>query len=181
MVLSKKSVLSAEKPDIGDDGYVLVTVLMIIAILTVSAAAIATISQTESAIVRNERVYLNEFYSADAGLAVASEKFRQWETQLNFTNTFSYEHQSETGGTTVIEAYRVITTSEDSARASEIQKMINDNKIPAGLKHIDDPMLGSGTGVTGEVLIKRYALSAKPKNGNVQVQAGVYKYIPAGK
>lgn len=168
-----------------DGGYVLVTVIFIIAILTMSAVAIATMSQTESNIVRNERLYMGEFYNADSGLMIASEKFGPWEVALNSGNYWSSEDeedeegkkkylvQDEFGARTIIEAFRV-----DDNNSSEFNE---ENGLPEGLKHIDDPMISSGTGVTGEVLIKRYAISARPENGNVEVQAGVYKYIPCNK
>lgn len=161
----------------NDEGYVLVTVIFIIAILTMSAVAIATMSQTESNIVRNERLYMGEFYNADSGLMIASERFGPWESALNggnyWTSPEDYLIQDETGARTKIQAFRV-----DENNSSEFNK---EHDLPEGLKHIDDPMISSGTGVTGEVLIKRYAISARQENGNVEVQAGVYKYIPAGK
>lgn len=170
MFFYKKIFWSAEKQNIGEDGYVLVTVLFIIAILTISAVAIATISQTESAIVRNERVYLNDFYASDAGISIASEKFKEWERVVNIEKSVTYEHQSETGGKMFIEAFAVDKENGDSYNIQ--------HNLPVGLKHVDDPMISSGSGVTGEVFVRRYALSAKSDNGNVKILAGVYKYIP---
>lgn len=164
-----------------DEGYVLITVIFILAILTLSAAAIATISQTESSIVRNERLYLKEFYNADSGISVASEKFKPWEAALNdaaekyWTSKDKSEYviQDESGAKTIIEAFRVDEKNGDAFNEQY--------DLPPGLEHIDDPMISSGTGVTGEVLIRRYAITAKPENGNVKLQAGLYKYIPGGK
>lgn len=164
----------------NDDGYVFVTVIFIIAILTMSAVAIATMSQTESNIVRNERLYMGEFYNADSGISIACEKFKEWETALNVNDYWSSDKDSEKkyliedefGKKTIIEAFRV-----DEKNSAFNQK----NDLPDGLEHIDDPIISSGTGVTGEVLIRRYALAARPENGSVKVQAGVYKYIPGGK
>lgn len=163
-----------------DEGYILVTVLFILAILTMSAVAIATISQTESNIVRNERIYLNEFYNSDSAIGISSEGFLQWISTLkNSSEKNGYKYNvtipGENGaGTSVdVEAVRI----EDS------YGQFNENISPfakdlPAQKHIDDPLVGSGTGVTGEVMIRRYAITAKPSNGNVQLQAGVYKYIP---
>lgn len=159
-----------------DDGYVLVTVIFIIAILTISAAAIATISQTESHIVRNERLYMKEFYNADSGLNVAAEKYKSWEASLGnngenyWTSNGTSYVQDEFGVKTIIEAFRIEETYSNDFEAGH-------GSFPE-LKHVDHPLMGSGTGVTGEVLIKRYAINARQENGNVEVQAGVYKYIP---
>jgi len=168
-----------------DDGYVFVTVIFILAILTISAVAIATISQTESKIVRNERLYLTEFFNADSAIAVASETSTGedgWGTKLNRKdkpNGYVYKTKlfGESGAETVIEAFRIEKSyTSVNSEASEFAA----KKLPVQ-PHIDEPMLGSGTGVTGEAMIRRYAITAKPVDGNVQVQAGVYKYIPGGK
>ncbi|WP_027358288.1 pilus assembly PilX N-terminal domain-containing protein [Desulforegula conservatrix] len=163
-----------------EDGYVLVTVIFMIAILTISAAAIATMSQTESNIVRNERLYFDEFYNADSGISLASEIYPDWHTPLDVQrsrNGFRYSKTitGEAGNEVLIEAVRVDESYNDFL--GELSGFAKD--VPRQ-KHIDDPIIGSGTGVTGQIMIRRFAITATPSGSTNQIQCGVYKYIPSG-
>lgn len=163
-----------------EGGYVLVTVIFMIAILTISAAAIATMSQTESNIVRNERLYFDEFYNADSGISLASEIYPDWHTPLDVQgsrNGYKYSKTiaGETGNEILIEAVRVNESYNDFS--GELSGFAKD--VPHQ-KHIDDPLIGSGTGVTGQVMIRRFAITATPSGSANQLQCGVYKYIPTG-
>lgn len=175
----EKEVIIRPRTDM-DEGYVLLTVIFIIAILTISAAAIATISQTESNIVRNERLYLKEFYNADSGISVTSEIYPDWHTPLDAQSVgngyrYSIQIAGEIGNEIMIEAVRVDESYNDFL--SDLSGFAKE--VPCQ-KHIDDPLIGSGTGVTGQVMIRRFAITATPSGSANQLQCGVYKYIPTG-
>lgn len=176
----KKDIVSVRYLNKDEAGYIMVTAIFVLAILTITAAAISMLSQTESKTVRSERLYLTEFFNTDSAIAVASEKSTGpdgWGTILNNDMENGYVYTSrplgESGPATVIEAFRIDESYNNvNSDASAFAK-----NLPVQ-KHIDEPLVGSGTGVTGEVMIRRYAITARPADGSVQIQAGVYKYIP---
>jgi Na+-transporting methylmalonyl-CoA/oxaloacetate decarboxylase gamma subunit len=174
-----------------ESGYIMVTAIFVLAILTITATAISMLSQTESNTVKSERTYLSEFFNADSAVTLASEKSTGadgWATELNKSENqdkgYSYKVKlnGESGPETVVEVFRI---KDEPYKKSDYTPAVvgfrkdkpNEIDLPQ-MKHIDEPLVGSGTGVTGEVKIRRYAIAAKPADGNVQIQTGVYKYIP---
>jgi len=165
-----------------ESGYVMVISLCILAVLTISAAAISKMSQTESGIVRNERIYFDNFYEAESAAVKSVEKYKDWNTTVESSpsngHKFELETGDESGSKATVEAVRIESNDEQSTYTSGLSDFATNN-LP-NMKHIDDPLIDSGTGVTGKTMISRYAVTTEPYGGGVQLQVGIYKYIPNG-
>lgn len=165
-----------------ESGYVMVISLCILAVLTISAAAISRISQTESGIVRNERIYFDSFYVAESAAVKSIEKYKDWNSLVDGSPTnghkFELETNDESGTKTTLAAVRIESSDEQSTFTTGLSDFATSD-VP-DMKHIDDPMIDSGTGVTGKTMISRYAVTTEPEDGGVQLQVGIYKYIPNG-
>jgi len=165
-----------------ESGYVMVITLCILAVLTISAAAISMLSQTESRIVRNERIYFDNFYEAESAAAKSIDKYKDWNSLVDASpsngHKFQLETEGESGSKSTVEVVRIEADEEKTAFTNDLSDFAT-NGVPK-MKHIDDPLIDSGTGVTGKTMISRYAVTAEPQDGGVQLQVGIYKYIPNG-
>ncbi len=175
---------TAVNHEMAEKGYVMVAAIFILAILAISATAIATLSGTESGIVKNERLYLTGFYECEsANIDASTAEFATWLDFLNSSpsNGYKYKKQiaeefgAQSGAT--IEVLRVDKSYANLATAPDHKPSAFAASLPVQ-KHVDDPLIGSGTGVTGEVQIQRFAITSTPTKGELQLQSGVYKYIP---
>lgn len=164
-----------------ESGYVLVMCLFILGILTLSTVAVSMLSQTESGIVRNERIYFDSFYQTESAAIKAVDGYKSWNTFLDSSSSnghkYEIESSDENGVKAVAETVRIEADGEKTSFATDISEFAKD--IPP-LKHIDDPLIDSGTGVTGKTFIRRYAVTTESEKGDVQLQVGIYKYIPGG-
>lgn len=165
-----------------ESGYLLVISIFILAILTVGATAISKISQTESGIVKNERMYFENFYEAESAAVKSIENYKDWNSALDRSATNGHKFELKTGCESGRKMTLVAVRIEDKDEKSDFTGDLSDfaTKGIPDIRHIDDPLIDSGTGVTGKTKISRYAVTTEPNDGELQLQVGVYKYIPSG-
>lgn len=164
-----------------ESGYLLVISIFILAVLTIGAAAISQISQTESGVVKNERMYFESFYEAESAAVKSIENYKDWNSALDRSATNGHKFELITGCGSGLKMMVVAVKIEDEDEKSDFTGDLSDfaTKDLPDMRHIDDPLIDSGTGVTGKTKISRYAVTTEPNDGELQLQVGIYKYIPS--
>ena len=150
----------------NNQGFILVTCLIITALLMLLGISAAMLSYTQSKITKNKRDGLKDFYDTEAAINYAINNSEQWLTE-DFIDK---------------EDAKAVFTPPDSSVKLEIRHINNINKIE-GLSeaandlpnqpHVSSPPLDSGFGIR-DFETRRYAITATSANG-LKIQVGVYK------
>ncbi|MBW1650217.1 MAG: pilus assembly PilX N-terminal domain-containing protein [Deltaproteobacteria bacterium] len=156
-----------QKKDKNNKGFILITCLMITALLMLIGISAATLSYTQSKIIRNKQEGLKDFYDTEAAINYAIANSVQWLTD-EFINS---------------EDAKAVFTPPNSSVKLEIRHITNSKKKIKGLSktannlpvqsHTAPPPPDSGFGIK-DFEVKRYAITATSANG-LKIQVGVWK------
>ncbi len=147
----------------SENGFVLVTAVLMLVVVAVIGLAANRTSETEVLIAGNEKQIADEFYDAEGTLINTLENPTTWMPQI-LTGT------PYTGATSDanIEIRWVDDTGTPVAGLSSAA-----NDLPS-LAHIGPPPPGCGYSLK-YFEVRRYAVTTTSSTGNTQIQAGIFK------
>jgi len=158
----------------NDRGYVLlVAVIMLSVVMMIGYAAIRT-TTTELQISGNQKLIVNEFYSAEGGAITMMETPDTWlttpfltggETASKFTGSVDVNSDGENDAAVEIRCIEETGTSIGGLSAAA-------NSFPA-MDHIGPPPVGSGYSLK-YFEVRRYGVTATAE-GSSRVQVGMWK------
>lgn len=174
----------------NEEGFILVLVLLMLAVVTVIGIAATRTSDTEMQIAANERSRVNEFYNAEGGLIDIMERSTTdlpatwspasvggWmtnnfltagETTAAFIGRVDFDGDGVNDTTVEIRCVEGTGTPDTGGVLSAAA-----NNFPLQ-SHIGPAPAGSGYSVK-YFEVRRYAVTATSTSGNTQLQSGVWK------
>ncbi len=156
----------------NNKGFILITCLVITALFMLIAVSAATLSYTQSKIIRNRQEALKDFYNTESAIHYAVYNSDQWFTD-EFINSESENAKTifTPPNSSVKLEIRHITDSNNSKKNIEgLSKAANNLPVQS---HTAPPPPDSGFGIK-DFEVKRYAITATSANG-LKIQAGVWK------
>ena len=160
----------------NQDGFVMVTCILLLAILTIVGVATVRTANTEVQIVRNEGQLIRELYDAEAGLIDALENSTAWLTTDFLTQSptqagTTYDSTATDPGDLPVAAIETRCIETSGTTVAGLSGTAN--ALPLQ-NHIAGPPKGSGYSMK-YFEIRRFGITATSSDGNTQLQVGTWK------
>ena len=159
-----------------EHGFVMLTSLLLLAILTAAGIAATRTANTEVQIVRNEQELVQAFYNTEAGAIDALQNTGTWMTDAFFAAGETAANAILSSGVTNSAGNPVATMEVRCIEASgtSINGLSSEaNDLPTQ-SHIAPPAEGSGYSLK-YFETRRYGVTAKSTDSNTCVQTGAWK------
>jgi hypothetical protein len=159
----------------NDKGYVLLTVMLLLVLLSVIGIAAMNTSTVEMSIAANERRIFDDFYRSEAALFDQLERYPTWLTTSFLTSswedanaTASVDFDADGANDAVVEIRCVEPTGTANPSLSA-----SANDLPVD-NHIGLPPPNSGYSIK-YFEIRRYGLTSRSVSQSTELQAGAWK------
>jgi hypothetical protein len=166
--------------DKAQQGYILVTVMLLMLVLTVIGVAATSTSRVEIDIAGNERRVNVEFFQADGAINAALENLKNnWLTipfLVDNPQTANYSGVVDIDGDNVNDASVEVRYIEDTGISPVAGLSENANDLPLR-PHVDTPSPNTMSD-WDSFIIRRFGVTATSINRGAVIQVGVEKSFP---